>query len=138
MSGPFYKIEEVSVRTGLTKRTLRFYEDLELVSPIRTDAGYRLYSEDDIETIKKIVEIKEVRGFSLSEVKEVMELDKKLQNILCKKINDPDSVRSAIEQTRKQIEMIEEKEKKMERAKSKYKEILSKLTEIAVKHKEGG
>jgi len=68
------KIEEVAKRTGLTKRAIRYYEDIGLISaPERTQGGIRLYSEDNIEKINKILLVKEVLGFSLAELQQYME-----------------------------------------------------------------
>lgn len=44
-----YQIEEVAKKTNLTKRALRYYEELGLVSPSgRTESGYRLYTDEDV------------------------------------------------------------------------------------------
>ncbi|OME82246.1 MerR family transcriptional regulator [Paenibacillus sp. FSL A5-0031] len=68
------KIEEVAKRTGLTKRAIRYYEDFGLISaPERTQGGIRLYSEENIEKINKILLVKEVLGFSLAELQQYME-----------------------------------------------------------------
>ncbi|NIK78254.1 DNA-binding transcriptional MerR regulator [Paenibacillus castaneae] len=68
------KIEEVANRTGLTKRAIRYYEDFGLISaPARTQGGIRLYSEADIEKINKILLMKEVLGFSLTELHQHVE-----------------------------------------------------------------
>lgn len=68
------KIEEVAKRTGLTKRAIRYYEDIGLISaPERTQGNIRLYSEDDIAKINKIILAKEVLGFSLAELQQYME-----------------------------------------------------------------
>ncbi|WP_419876115.1 MerR family transcriptional regulator [Candidatus Pristimantibacillus sp. PTI5] len=68
------KIEEVANRTGLTKRAIRYYEDIGLISaPERTQGNIRLYSEDDIAKINKIILAKEVLGFSLAELQQYME-----------------------------------------------------------------
>ncbi|WP_054026085.1 MerR family transcriptional regulator [Bacillus sp. FJAT-28004] len=67
------KIEEVAKRTGLTKRAIRYYEDFGLISaPERTQGGIRLYSEENIEKINKILLVKEVLGFSLAELQQYM------------------------------------------------------------------
>lgn len=67
------KIEEVAKRTGLTKRAIRYYEDIGLISaPERTQGGIRLYAEEDIEKINKILLVKEVLGFSLAEIQEYL------------------------------------------------------------------
>lgn len=45
MENKYYKIEEVAKKTGLTKRAIRYYEDVELIKPIRVESSYRLYTE---------------------------------------------------------------------------------------------
>lgn len=63
------KIEEVACQTGLTKRTIRYYEELGLLpSPKRSEGGIRLYTQEDIALLNKIVSAKEVLGFSLQEL----------------------------------------------------------------------
>lgn len=48
-------IKEVEERTGLARSNIRFYEKEKLIEPLRNDKnGYRDYSEQDIENIKKI------------------------------------------------------------------------------------
>lgn len=64
-----YKIDDVAKACGLTKRTIRYYEEIGVLpSPRRTDGGTRLYSQDDIDYLKKVVRAKEVLGFSLQEL----------------------------------------------------------------------
>jgi len=81
MDTKYYKIEEVATKTGLTKRALRYYEDLELITPKRTDASYRLYSEEDIENIIRIKGFRKSLGFSLNDVKVIIELETDLKQI---------------------------------------------------------
>ncbi|WP_068619539.1 MerR family transcriptional regulator [Paenibacillus tuaregi] len=64
-----FKIEEVAKETGLTKRTIRYYEELGLLpTPKRSEGGMRLYTQEDIVLLQKIVSAKEVLGFSLQEL----------------------------------------------------------------------
>src|SRR6476659_9884193 len=43
-------------RTGLTVRALHHYDEIGLLSPSgRTEAGYRLYSDDDVRRLERIV-----------------------------------------------------------------------------------
>lgn len=63
------KIEDVAKETGLTKRTIRYYEELGLLpTPKRSDGGIRLYTQEDIVLLNRIVSAKEVLGFSLQEL----------------------------------------------------------------------
>lgn len=65
-----YKIEEVMRETGLTKRTLRYYEELGIIKPPdRSEGNIRLYTDADIRRIRLLIEAKEVLGFSLAELK---------------------------------------------------------------------
>jgi DNA-binding transcriptional MerR regulator/uncharacterized glyoxalase superfamily protein PhnB len=47
-------IGDVSARTGLTRRTLRYYEDLGLLSPARTDGGRRSYDAGTLDRLYRI------------------------------------------------------------------------------------
>jgi DNA-binding transcriptional MerR regulator len=63
------KIEEVAKRSGLTKRTIRYYEELGILAPPdRSHGKIRLYTETDIETLQRIVNAKEVLGYSLQDL----------------------------------------------------------------------
>ncbi|MDQ0495271.1 MerR family transcriptional regulator [Paenibacillus brasilensis] len=68
-----YKIDEVAKQSGLTKRTIRYYEEIGLLpSPQRSEGNIRLYTQEDVDLLKKIVSAKEVLGFSLQELQRYM------------------------------------------------------------------
>lgn len=48
------KIGELSRRTGVSVRMLRYYEDEELLAPQRTESGYRDYGPAEEETVRRI------------------------------------------------------------------------------------
>ena len=61
------KIDDVAKQSGLTKRTIRYYEQIGLMpAPPRSEGGFRLYTEEHVEFLKKITNAKEVMGFSLT------------------------------------------------------------------------
>ena len=65
-------IGEVAARTELSLRSLRHWEEVGLLVPsARTDGGFRLYTEADVEKILVIRRMKPL-GFSLDEMKAVM------------------------------------------------------------------
>lgn len=69
----YWKIGEVAKLTGLTVRTLRFYDQTGLLSPSQyTESGHRLYGEADIARLQQILSLKDL-GFSLTEIKRFME-----------------------------------------------------------------
>ena len=127
MDTKYYKIEEVALKTGLTKRSLRYYEEIELINPKRTDASYRLYSEEDIENIIRIKDIRESLGFTLKDVKVIIELDKDLKRIYKKDIKDDVIIDKSIKIIKDYITLIEEKEISLESSKEKFQIALTKL-----------
>ena len=78
---PQLQIGEVAERTGVTQRTLRFYEEKGLLQPpSRMDGGFRLYSEADIQRVERIKRLQQLLGFSLADIKEMVEAEEvKLQ-----------------------------------------------------------
>ena len=71
-----WRIGEVAKLTGLTPRTLRYGEEQGLLVPAdRRESGERLYSDADIARVGRIRELQELLGFSLSEVRTVLDLD---------------------------------------------------------------
>lgn len=72
----YSRIEQVAARTGLTKRTLRYYEEIGLLAPpTRTEGGYRLYSEADIAHLDLIKRLRDLLGFSLAEIRDLAEAE---------------------------------------------------------------
>ncbi|WP_224278059.1 MerR family transcriptional regulator [Nocardioides lacusdianchii] len=66
------QIGEVAARTELSLRSLRHWEEVGLLQPSgRTDGGFRLYTESDVDKILVIRRMKPL-GFSLDEMKAVM------------------------------------------------------------------
>jgi DNA-binding transcriptional MerR regulator len=69
----FFTIEQVSARTGLTKRTLRYYEEVGLLPPTgRTEGNYRRYNEEDIQRLERIKKLRDLLGFSLADIRELL------------------------------------------------------------------
>lgn len=78
-----YQIGEVADRTGVTQRTLRFYEEKGLLNPPeRMEGGFRLYSEEDIQRIQYIRQLQQLLGFTLADIKEMVEAEELRQQII--------------------------------------------------------
>src|SRR5438093_10460403 len=72
----WFTIEQVSARTGLTKRTLRYYEEVGLLPPTdRTEGNYRRYTESDIQRLERIKKLRDLLGFSLTDIREILEAE---------------------------------------------------------------
>ena len=64
------KIGEFSSITGISVKTLRYYDDIDLFKPSDVDlfTGYRYYHEDQIKDLQLINDLKNI-GFTLEEIK---------------------------------------------------------------------
>ncbi|MBO5110583.1 MAG: MerR family transcriptional regulator [Clostridia bacterium] len=62
------RINDVEQKTGLTQKAIRLYESKGLVHISRSDNGYRDYSEEDVESLRRIKLLRET-GVSLSDIK---------------------------------------------------------------------
>lgn len=67
------RIGELADRAGRTQRTLHFYEELGLLTPVgRTKGGFRLYDTDSLTRIHWITRLQDL-GFSLPEIKQFLD-----------------------------------------------------------------
>ncbi|MBL8580573.1 MAG: Cu(I)-responsive transcriptional regulator [Mesorhizobium sp.] len=60
-------------RSGLPAKTIRYYEDIGLIRPIRADNGYRDYSNDDIHRLTFLRRARGL-GFSIEDCRQLMAL----------------------------------------------------------------
>jgi DNA-binding transcriptional MerR regulator len=65
------KIGELSQRTGVSVRMLRYYENEQLIRPNRTAAGYRIYTSADQQTVFRIQVLSQA-GLTLSVIKRLL------------------------------------------------------------------
>lgn len=78
MGHDMHQIGEAAAQTGLSLRTIRFYEEVGLVPPSgRTAGGFRLYTDADIERLQLVKDLKPL-DFSLEEMGEVLALQDQL------------------------------------------------------------
>lgn len=65
-------VKEVSELTGISIRTLRYYDEIDLLKPAKvTEAGYRLYDESSLKNLRQIMFFREME-VPLSEIKVIM------------------------------------------------------------------
>jgi DNA-binding transcriptional MerR regulator len=68
-----WRIGEVARETGVTTRTLRYWEEIELLRPSdHRSGGERLYAPADVARVQRIRSLQELLGFSLAEVRAVL------------------------------------------------------------------
>jgi len=66
-------IGEVSDRTGLPAKTIRYYEDIGLVKPLRGDNGYRAFQDRDLHKLAFLGRARAL-GFSIEDCRTLLAL----------------------------------------------------------------
>ena len=75
-------IKDVEERTGLSRSNIRFYEKEKLIEPSRNESnGYRDYSENDVENIRKIAYLRTL-GISIEDIRSIISEKVTLQEML--------------------------------------------------------
>jgi DNA-binding transcriptional MerR regulator/effector-binding domain-containing protein len=105
-------IGEFSHTTRLTVKTLRYYQELGILLPARTDefTGYRYYDRYNFERAKRIVMLKQL-GFTLKEIAAILDECREeadLKRLIDKKLKDVE----------KQLQSLREMKRELERFKS--------------------
>jgi len=68
------KIQEAAELVGLTPRSIRYYEEMGLLSPSARSAGdYRLFDQLDIDRLRFIKGLRDDAGFSIAEIGRLLE-----------------------------------------------------------------
>lgn len=76
------RIGDAASRFGLSTRTLRYWEELGLVSPSEyTSGGERRYLAGDLLQLGRIIELKELLGLNLEEIKSVLQAQARLEEL---------------------------------------------------------
>lgn len=102
-----YMINEISKLTGVSIRMLHHYDKIGLLVPSkRTDANYRMYSDEDVAKLYQILLFKELE-FSLQEIKTILQDEnfdrekalKEQRNLIIKKKNRLEKIIESIDDT---------------------------------------
>lgn len=133
----YLRIEQVAARTGLTKRTLRYYEEIGLLPPpTRTEGGYRLYSATDISHLELIKRLRDLLGFSLAEIRELADAEEERQALRAANAQDANPaarlarLERATELTQRQMGIVEEKLTGLEEMRSELQARLERYAHI--------
>lgn len=115
---PFYRIDQVAARTGLTKRTLRYYEEIGLLVPTaRSEGNYRLYSAADVARLERICRWKEALGLTLAELTDLLRLEDERMEIRATyhETQDPAERLAQLDRAetlvREQLDLVERKQR---------------------------
>ena len=68
------RIQEVAEETGLTPRSIRYYEERGLLRPAaRSESAYRLYDSSDLEQLRFIKGLRDDAGLSIADIGQILE-----------------------------------------------------------------
>jgi MerR family mercuric resistance operon transcriptional regulator len=96
-----YRISEFSEKCDVNKETIRYYEKKNLLQePLKTNAGYRIYSDTDVQRVVFIKRMQEL-GFTLNEIYKLLGVVDK-DEVRCEDMFE--FVSKKEEEVRKQIE----------------------------------
>ena len=101
----FKKVEEVSKLSGVSKRTLQYYDDEGILPVKRSKNNYRLYDDETMERLWEILWYKEM-GFDLKEIKLILERGKQ-ETVIEEKVNKINNTIRVLEEQKKVIEYIQ-------------------------------
>jgi len=104
------KIGELAKATGLTTKTIRYYELSRLLEePERTESGYRLYGQEDVERLEFVKKAKRL-GLSLEEIRDILQIHAQRQApcvhvlaLLDRKLDHVDDVIRDLDEFRKEL-----------------------------------
>ncbi|WP_456468221.1 MerR family transcriptional regulator [Archaeoglobus sp.] len=100
-----YTISELAKEFDISTRTIRYYEEVGLLSPKRTSGNQRIFTRKDRAKLKLILRGKRL-GFSLEEIKEMIEM--------YDVAGEPEQIRLTLKYGDKKLKEIEEKIKELE------------------------
>lgn len=131
------RIEAVARRTGLTKRTIRYYEEIGLIAACgRSEGGFRLFTEADVVRLERIVALKHSAGFSLAEISELLDAESVRERIRerYRASDDPVAKRALLAESRgvlrRQLALIETKRRLLDQLAAEYGERLERIAQL--------
>jgi DNA-binding transcriptional MerR regulator len=71
------RVGDVAEQTGTTARTIRYYEEIGLLTPDsgRRKGGHRLYTTVDVERVREVMRLRDLLGLSLEQLGTLLEVE---------------------------------------------------------------
>ena len=114
-----YTISELAKEFDISPRTIRYYEEIGLLSPKRTKGNQRIFSRKDRARLKLILRGKRL-GFSLEEIREMVEMYE---------VSEPEQIRVTLKYGEKKLKEIEERIQELQMLKEDLLAIRERLIE---------
>lgn len=112
MANTNYSVSELAKKSGVSVRTLRYYDQIGLLTPQRKDNGYRCYSSDEVHKLQSIMLLRSC-GLPLADIAASLahddfDLKTRLRDHLSDLQTQLETIASAIDATQKTIEELED------------------------------
>ena len=119
------RISTFAERTGLPVETLRYYQKIGLLTPA-TERGQRRYSEADRLRVEAIGQLKRM-GFSLDEIRRLLELDDLIESGLRHGVHRADLAREGLELLREKEAALRLREEEIRQVRQHLARLMEKL-----------
>jgi DNA-binding transcriptional MerR regulator len=115
------RIGEVAERSGLTPRTIRYYEEIGLLdSSGRRKGEHRLYDDSDVERLQELKRLRDLLNLSLDELKQLVEAEEARAAIRHRfRVTESDTERlrlldAALPHIETQLELVRRRKRELE------------------------
>jgi MerR family transcriptional regulator, heat shock protein HspR len=101
-----YMISVAAELAGMHPQTLRIYETRGLITPKRSPKNTRLYSQEDVERLRRIQELTSELGMNLAGVERVFELEEEIERMRRRMRNLERHAKRVQEELQKELERV--------------------------------
>ncbi len=101
-----YMISVAAELAGMHPQTLRIYETRGLITPKRSPKNTRLYSQEDVDRLRRIQELTSELGMNLAGVERVFELEEQLERMQRRMRNLERHAQRVQEELQKEVERV--------------------------------
>jgi MerR family transcriptional regulator/heat shock protein HspR len=101
-----YMISVAAELAGMHPQTLRIYETRGLITPKRSPKNTRLYSQEDVDRLRRIQELTSELGMNLAGVERVFELEEQIERMQRRMRNLERHARRVQEELQKEVERV--------------------------------
>ncbi len=113
----YYTISELAEEFDISTRTIRYYEEIGLLSPSRTPGNHRIFTRKDRARLKLILRGKRL-GFTLEEIKQVLDMYD---------VSEPEQIRLTIKIANEKLKEIDDKIEDLQILKNELLDLKEKL-----------
>jgi len=134
------RIGELAERTGVTPRTIRYYEEIGLLpGGGRAKGTHRLYIDADVERVAELTRLRDLLNLSLDDLKQLVEAEEaraELRKRFESTVSDAerlDIVEQALPHVETQLELVRRRKRELERLES---ELVDKRRRLVARRRE--